>query len=166
MLADAHILILCHLWFDTWLFKDQAYKSIVRPTLEYGCTIWDTYRAYQKSWLEQVQRRAARFVTRTYTKEEGCVTKALKQLNWPTLEKRRQVAGLTLMYKCVTNQAANDIPCYMYNISLPKPEHLIHWNLFHFSHPVTRTKTASGRELSLTGIACHLIDCSQSSIVP
>ena len=30
-------------------------------------------------------------------------------------------------------------------------------NLFHFSHLVTRTNTASGRELSLTGIACHLI---------
>ena len=81
--------------------------------MENGCTVWDTYRAYQKSWLEQVQRRAARFVTRTYTKEEKCVSKALKQLNWPTLEKRRQVAGLTLMYKCVTNQAAIDIPCYV-----------------------------------------------------
>ena len=61
--------------------KDQAYKSLVRPRLEYGCTVWDPYRAYQKSWLEQVQRRAARFVTRTYTREEGCVTNALKLLN-------------------------------------------------------------------------------------
>ena len=87
----------------------------MRPTLEYGCAVWDTYRAYQKSWLEQVQRRTARFVTKTYTKEEGCVSKALKQLNWPNLE----VAELTLMDKCVTNQAAIDIPCYMYNISLP-----------------------------------------------
>ena len=34
----------------------------------------------------------------------------LKQLIWPTLEKRRQVARLTLMDKCVTNQAAIDIP--------------------------------------------------------
>ena len=113
MLADARISSLGHLWFDTGLFKDQAYKSIVRPTLECGCTVWDPYRANQKSWLEQVQRRAERFVTRTCTKEEGCVTKALKQLNWPTLEKWRQVAGLTLMYKFVTNQAAIDIPCYV-----------------------------------------------------
>ena len=97
--------------------KDQVYKSLVRPRLEYGCTVWDPYRAYQKSWLEQVQRRAARFVTRTYTREEGCVTNALKLLNWPTLEKRRQVARLTLMYKCVTNQAAIDIPCYVHHQS-------------------------------------------------
>ena len=96
--------------------KDQAYKSQVRPRLEYGCTVWDPYRAYQKSWLEQVQRRAARFVTRN-TREEGNVTNALKLLNWPTLEKRRQVARLTLMYKCVTNQAAIDIPCYVHHQS-------------------------------------------------
>ena len=94
--------------------KDQAYKSLVRPRLEYGCTVLDPYRAYQKSWIKQVQRRAARFVTRTYTREEGCVTNAL---NWPTLEKRRQVARLTLMYKCVTNQAAIDIPSYVHHQS-------------------------------------------------
>ena len=29
--------------------KDQARKSLVRPMLEYGCTVWDPYRAYQKS---------------------------------------------------------------------------------------------------------------------
>ena len=48
--------------------KDQVYKSLVRPRLEYGCTVWDPYRAYQKSCLEQVQRGAAHSVTRTYTR--------------------------------------------------------------------------------------------------
>ena len=81
---------------------------------------WDLYRTYQKSWLEPVQHRAARIVTRTYTREEGCVTNALKQLYWPTLEKRRLVARLTLMYKCVTNQAAIDIPCYVQHQSFLK----------------------------------------------
>ena len=103
-----HILNITNKANSTKKVKDQAYKWLVRPRLEYG---WDPYRAYQKSWLEQVQRRAAHFVTRTYTRQEGCVTNALKVLNWPTLEKRRQLARLTLMYKCVTNQAAIDIPC-------------------------------------------------------
>ena len=85
--------------------------------LEYGCTVWDPYREHQKLWLEQVQRRAARFITRTYTREEGCVTNALKQLNWPTLEQRRQVARLTVMYKCVTNQTTIDIPGYVHHQS-------------------------------------------------
>ena len=97
--------------------KDQAYKSLVRPTLEHGCTVWHPHRSYQKSWLELVQCRAAHFITRMYMKEEGCVTNAQKQLNWPTLEKRRQVARLTLMNKHVTNQAAIDIPCYVHHQS-------------------------------------------------
>ena len=164
MLADAHILSLGHLWFDTWLFKDQAYKSIVRPTLEYGCTVWDPYRAYQKSWLEQVQRRAARFVTRTYTKEEGCVTKALKQLIG---ELANSQSGWTETDVQMCYQPGR----YWYPLLYVQHQSSLktrapHPLKFHFSHPGTRTNTASGRELSLTGIACHLIDCSESSIFP
>ena len=66
--------------------KDQSYKSLVRPMLEYGCTVWDPYKAYQKLWLKQLQRRAACFITRTYMREERCIANAIKQLNWPTLE--------------------------------------------------------------------------------
>ena len=47
--------------------KAQAYTSLVRLILEHGSTAWDTYRMYQKFWLEQVQRRAARFATKTHS---------------------------------------------------------------------------------------------------
>ena len=90
--------------------KAQAYTSLVRPILEYGRTAWDRYRMYQKSWLEQVQRRAARFATKTYSRQEGCVTQALNHLNWPILEHRRKVNRLTLMYKTLHGQAAINIP--------------------------------------------------------
>ena len=93
--------------------KAQAYTSLVRPILEYGSTAWDPYRIYQKNWLEQVQRRAARFVTKTYSRQEGCVTQALNHLNWPTLEHRRKVNRLTLMYKTLHGQAAINIPPYV-----------------------------------------------------
>ena len=52
----------------------QAYVLLVRPTLEYACASWDLYRKYQMDILEQVQRRAARFVTKTYSRDEGCVS--------------------------------------------------------------------------------------------
>ena len=98
--------------------KEPAYKSLVRPRLEYGCIFWDPYRASISEIMAWTgPARAVRFVTRTYTREEGCVTNALKLLNWPILEKKRQVAKLTLMYKCVTNQAAIDIPCYVHHQS-------------------------------------------------
>ena len=94
--------------------KAQAYTSLVRPTgiLEYGSSAWDPYRMYQKNWLEQVQRGAAHFTTSTYSRQEGCVTQALNHLNWPTMEHRRKVKRLTLMYKTLHSQAAINIPHY------------------------------------------------------
>ena len=71
---------------------------------------------YQNSWLEQVQQRAARFATKTYSGQEGWVTQTLKtlnHLNWPTLEHRRKVNRLTLMYKTLHHQAAINIPPYV-----------------------------------------------------
>ena len=62
--------------------KEPAYKSLVRPRLEHGCIFWDPYRASISEIMAWTgPARAARFVTRTYTREEGCVTNALKLLN-------------------------------------------------------------------------------------
>ena len=43
--------------------KEQAYKTLVRPTLEYACSVWDPYFTEDINKLEKVQRRAARYVT-------------------------------------------------------------------------------------------------------
>ena len=93
--------------------KAQAYTSLVRPILEYGSTALDPYKMYQRSWFEQIQRRTLRFATKTYSRQEGCVTQALNHLNWPTLEHRRKVNRLTLMYKTLHGQAAINIPPYV-----------------------------------------------------
>jgi len=41
--------------------KSLAYKSLVRPILEYGAACWDTYRECQISALDRVQNKAAIF---------------------------------------------------------------------------------------------------------
>jgi len=38
-----------------------AYKSLVRPILEYGAACWDPYRECQISALDRVQNKAAKF---------------------------------------------------------------------------------------------------------
>ena len=42
--------------------KDACYKTLVRPILEYSCTVWDPHTSKNVNNLEMVQRRSARFV--------------------------------------------------------------------------------------------------------
>ena len=39
----------------------MVYKSLVRPSLEHACTVWNPHTVSDKSTVESVQRRAARW---------------------------------------------------------------------------------------------------------
>ena len=79
--------------------KEAAYKSMVRPILEYGSTVCDPHCNGLNDELENVQKRAARFVTRNYSYETGSMTGILEDLKWETLQKRRKDNRLILLYK-------------------------------------------------------------------
>jgi hypothetical protein len=80
--------------------RETNYLTVIRPTLEYAAMVCDptTYTLIQT--LENVQRRAARFVINDYTgRTQGCVTSMLTSLEWQTLEQRRRISRLVMMYK-------------------------------------------------------------------
>ena len=79
----------------------------MRPILEYGSTVWDPHCNGLNDELENVQKRAARFVTRNYSYETGSMTGILKELKWETLQKRRKDNRLILMYKGLKGKARN-----------------------------------------------------------
>ena len=85
--------------------KEAAYKSMVRPIIEYGSTVWDPHCNGLNDELENVQKRAARFVTRNYSYETGSMTGILKELKWETLQKRRKDNRLILLYKGLKGKA-------------------------------------------------------------
>ena len=80
--------------------KNMAYKSILRPKMEYAAPIWDPYTKDNIQLLEAVQRRAARFVCNKYSRHES-VTSMLQDLDWPLLEQRRAESRLTLFHRIV-----------------------------------------------------------------
>ena len=85
--------------------KEMAYKGLVRPILEYASTAWDPYHETLQKEVEQVQRRAARFVTSNYNYETGSMTNIMNSLNWKTLQQRRIENRLVLLYKGLKGKA-------------------------------------------------------------
>ena len=85
--------------------KEAAYKTLVLPILEYRSTVWDPHGYGLNYELENVQKRAARFVTRNYSYETGSMTGIFEELKWETLQKRKKDNRLILMYKGLTGNA-------------------------------------------------------------
>ena len=78
--------------------KSMAYKTLVRPTIEYCSAVWDPHTQEQIHQLESIQKRAARFVKKDYSRQSS-ITQILKDLDWPSLQTRRKIDRLTILQK-------------------------------------------------------------------
>ena len=78
--------------------KSTAYKTFVRPTLEYASTVWTPHTEADKNQLKMVQSRAV--------KEDYIRTSSVIDLNedlrWNTLQQCRDQAQLSMMY-CIVH---------------------------------------------------------------
>jgi hypothetical protein len=71
-----------------------AYRSLVRPILEYGAVCWDPYREGQIWALDRVQNKAARFAHIT------------KNSNWETLTSHRKLSRICALFKAYSGDRA------------------------------------------------------------
>ena len=92
--------------------KTTAYFTLVRPHLEYACTVWDPYTQQDIKQIEAVQRRAARYVLNR-NHATSSVGAMLEQLGWPTLQQRRKQSRLQMMYKITNDLVAIKKDSYM-----------------------------------------------------
>ena len=80
--------------------KEQCYKTLVRPVMDYASCIWDPNTKANIEKIEMVQRRAARFVKGDYDRTSS-VTAMLNGLGSETLQQRRQQAKVVMFYRIV-----------------------------------------------------------------
>ena len=73
--------------------------------MEYACIVWDPITQKGIHKIEMVQRRAARFVFGDY-RTTSSVTSMLKSLQCDTLQQRRQLIKVTMLFRIITGLVA------------------------------------------------------------
>ena len=101
-----------NLYFAPRTVKKKAYVACVLPILEYASSCWSPNSEKMKNSLEMVHHNAAKFITNTYPKKKDytnfSITKLLNELNFDTLEERRNQTRLTMAYKIINNHVILD----------------------------------------------------------
>jgi hypothetical protein len=91
-----------------WNLFTQLFKSLVRPMLEYGNSVWNPYLKGLRAEIENVQRRATKLIPDMNTLQ---YEERLAALDLPSLEFRRKRGDMIEAYKYLHD---------MYNVATPK----------------------------------------------
>ena len=87
--------------------KRIAYLTICRPILEYACEVWDPFLVKHICQLENIQRKAVRFICGL--KGIVSVTEAQEKIELETLSDRRRRARIKLLVNILSNNTHSSL---------------------------------------------------------
>ena len=114
--------------------RNQIYTGLVRPTLEYGCVVWDPHQASRIQKLESVQSKGARYALQDWDRHSS-VSRMKSSLGWRTLQERRLVNRLTFFHKSVNHYHKHRLPSYVVKPNRTSKSH----HSYNFQHVRART---------------------------
>ena len=131
--------------------KEVEYKTLVRPKLEYAAPIWSPHSKLQINQIEKVQRTAVRWTCSRW-QNTSSVGEMLDELEWPSLEARRDQSSLLLFHKIHCGASIWHL------LTVWKlPGHHIVLNTADTDHTVMLWRIPFSPELFHIGIVCLLL---------
>ena len=132
--------------------KEVAYKTLVRPQLEYAAPFWNPYHKLHIQEVKNVQRTAARWTCRRWRNTRS-VGDMLDELEWPSLEARMEQSSLTFFYKIHSGTVSLDKDKYLAPAPhLQRPRHLMTYSTLDILPIVMPLRIPSFPELFHCGI--------------
>ena len=105
--------------------REMAYKTLVRPLVEYSSSVWSPYTKSNIARLGMIQRRAARWTLSEYS-QYASVTQMLQSLGWRSFEQRMSDSRLCLFYKIIYVLVAIGMPPYVFHpLRTPRNSHTL-----------------------------------------
>ena len=92
--------------------RKTLYCALVRPKLEYASSVWSPYTIKHRLLIENVQRRASKFIL-NYPENMSYIERLQKAKLLP-LEFRREISDLILLFKSKHRLITMDINKYIY----------------------------------------------------
>ena len=99
--------------------RGVAYKTLVRPILEYSSPVWNPYTRSNIHRIEMARRTAARWTLGRFFSYDS-VSGMLGELGWKSPENRRTDARLCLFYNIVLCLVAVSLTPYVVHSQVPR----------------------------------------------